>query len=178
MTLSAPASSTTSVSNPLQAKHTPPMPAPPPLLYWTLPQAGQSNSSWHRIFADQHEVLSDGTWYYQHCNGGMSRIEIKHLDAALDNSSLTQIIIQHQEPVSLTPSTVVTAIDAEGCIYNSDVDNQSILTIYPNRTKNLLVQNPRLFWVDTMGTETRRRLCMLAVRLNRVVHSIMGRFMG
>jgi sugar lactone lactonase YvrE len=121
-----------------------------------------------RIYADQHEVSPDGRYYYyQPANGGMSRIETKYLDAAFYNSSLAQELSNYREPFALTPSTGGTAIDAQGNIYNSDTDSQRIIKISPNGTKTLLVQDPRLLWVDAMWVDTQQRLWMPAAQLNR-----------
>ena len=80
---------------------------------------------------------------------------------------MAQVLSDFREPFALTPSTGGTAIDAEGNIYNSDTDNQSILKIYPNGTKTLLCQDPRLLWVDAMWIDTQKRLWMPAAQLNR-----------
>ncbi len=85
------------------------------------------------IYADQHEVSPDGRYYYyQPCEGGMSRIETQYLNDAFYNSTLASVLSQYPEPYALTPSTGGTAIDAQGNIYNSDTDRQAIIKIAPN----------------------------------------------
>ena len=127
-----------------------------------------SGGAFERIYADQHEVSPDGKWYYyQPANGGMSRIETKYLDQAFYNTTLAQVLSDFREPYALTPSTGGTAIDAQGNIYDSDTDSQRIITIHPNGTKTLLVQDPRLLWVDAMWIDTQQRLWMPAAQLNR-----------
>ncbi|KAK4575361.1 hypothetical protein LTR86_001215 [Recurvomyces mirabilis] len=127
-----------------------------------------SGGMFEHIYADQHEVSPDGKYYYyQPSNGGLSRIPTAALDAAFYNSSMAQVLSDYREPFALTPSTGGTAIDAEGNIYSSDTDNQSILKIYPNGTKTLLCQDPRLLWVDAMWIDTQKRLWMPAAQLNR-----------
>ena len=105
------------------------------------------------IYADQLEVSPDAKYfYYQPASGGLSRIETKWLDQAYYNSSLNSnpILGECVEPFALTPSTGGTAIDAKGNIYVSDTDSQRIIKISPGGLKTLLVQDPRLLWVDAM----------------------------
>lgn len=122
------------------------------------------------IYADHLEVSPDGTYfYYQPASGGMSRIEAHWLDEASTNSSLNSngILDQYVSPYAHTPSTGGTAIDAKGNIYVSDTDSQRIIAIAPNGTMTLLVQDPRLLWVDAMWIDTQQRLWMPAAQLNR-----------
>jgi len=127
-----------------------------------------STGAFQRIYADQHEVSPDGKYYYyQPANGGMSRIETQYLDQAFYNSTLAQILTNYVEPYALTPSTGGTAIDADGNIYNSDTDSQRIIKVHTNGTKTLLVQDPRLLWVDAMWVDAQHRLWMPAAQLNR-----------
>lgn len=126
--------------------------------------------SFEYIYADQHEVSPDGRYYYyQPCSGGMSRIETTYLDQALYNSSFNSDSIMDQlvVPYSHTPSTGGTAIDANGNIYVSDTDRQTILRVAPNGTSTVLIQDPRLLWVDAMWIDTQGRLWMPAAQLNR-----------
>lgn len=121
-----------------------------------------------RIYADQLEVSPDGKWlYYQPANGGLSRIQTKYLDQAFYNSSLAQVLSQYREPYAHTPSTGGTSVDADGNVYVSDTDSQRIIKICTNGTMELLVQDPRLLWVDAMWIDTQKRLWMPAAQLNR-----------
>ncbi|KAK4503808.1 hypothetical protein PRZ48_004723 [Zasmidium cellare] len=127
-----------------------------------------SSGQFQYIYADQLEVSPDAKWFYfQPANGGLSRIETKCLDQAYYNSSLAgDQLARYVEPFALTPSTGGTAIDAHGNIYVSDTDSQRIISVAPNGTKSVLVQDPRLLWVDAMwiaGT----KLWMPAAQLNR-----------
>jgi len=127
-----------------------------------------SGGIFEHIYADQHEVSPDGKWYYyQPSNGGMSMIETKYLDQAFYNSTLAQVLSQYRQPYAHTPSTGGTAIDARGNTYVSDTDSQRIITVHPNGTMTLLVQDPRLLWVDAMWIDTQQRLWMPAAQLNR-----------
>jgi hypothetical protein len=127
-----------------------------------------SGNSFEYIYADQHEVSPDGRWYYyQPCSGGMYMIETKYLDQAFYNTTLVQELSQYVIPLAHTPSTGGTAIDALGNIYVSDTDSQRIITLHPNGTQTLLVQDPRLLWVDAMWVDTQQRLWMPAAQLNR-----------
>ncbi|KAK7905436.1 hypothetical protein LTR67_000158 [Exophiala xenobiotica] len=139
------------------------------------------------IYADQHEVSPDGRYYYyQPCEGGMSRIETQYLNNAFYNSTMASVLSQCPEPYARTPSTGGTAIDAQGNIYNSDTDRLAIIKIAPNGTWTTclspvqflpfmpfltfclpVVQDPRLLWVDAMWIDTYGKLWMPAAQLNR-----------
>ncbi|EMC92158.1 hypothetical protein BAUCODRAFT_142735 [Baudoinia panamericana UAMH 10762] len=102
------------------------------------------------------EVLPDGQWlYYEPSSGGMSRIETKWLDGAFYNSTLNDnsILDRYVQPFAHTPSTGDTAIDAQGNVYNSDIDSQRVVKINPNVDA---------MWIDRNGT-----LWMPANQLNR-----------
>jgi sugar lactone lactonase YvrE len=122
------------------------------------------------IYADQLEVSPDGKhFYFQPANGGLQRIATKWLEQAFYNSSLNSndILGAYVEPYAHTPSTGGTAIDANGAIYVSDTDSQRIIKIATNGTMELLVQDPRLLWVDAMWIDSQQRLWMPAAQLNR-----------
>lgn len=122
------------------------------------------------IYADQLEVSPDAKWfYYQAASGGMFRIETKYLEMAFYNSSLNsnEVLGAYVQPYSNTPSTGGTSIDADGNIYVSDTDSQRIIKLSSNGTKTLLVQDPRLLWVDAMWITSDKKLWMPAAQLNR-----------
>lgn len=122
------------------------------------------------IYADQLEVSPDGKYFYfQPANGNLQRIATEWLDQAFYNSSLNSndILGAYVEPYAHTPSTGGTAIDANGDIYVSDTDSQRIIKICANGTMELLVQDPRLLWVDAMWVDAQQRLWMPAAQLNR-----------
>lgn len=122
------------------------------------------------IYADQLEVSPDGKYFYfQPANGGLQRVATEWLDKAFYNSSLNSndILGPYVEPYANTPSTGGTAIDADGAIYVSDTDSQRIIKIAANGTMELLVQDPRLLWVDAMWIDTQQRLWMPCAQLNR-----------
>ncbi|PHH87913.1 hypothetical protein CDD83_8242 [Cordyceps sp. RAO-2017] len=120
------------------------------------------------LHADQLEVSPDGRWfYYQPANGGMSRIETKHLDRAFHDAKLRGELGRYVEPFALTPSTGGTAIDAEGNIYVSDTDRLAIQRIRPSGKVETLIQDDRLVWVDAMWVDSRGQLWLPAAQLNR-----------
>ncbi|KAI1076123.1 major royal jelly protein [Whalleya microplaca] len=122
------------------------------------------------VHADQLEVSPDGAWlYYQPPPGGLSRIATRHLDAAFANVSLAGALGGFVEPVAPTPHTGGTAVDAEGTIWSSDVDRQTIYRIAPNGTISVFVQDPRLLWIDAMWIDTSGKLWLPSVQLNRGV---------
>jgi len=117
------------------------------------------------IHADQLEVSPDGAWLYvQPCCGGMSRIETRLLDdVTIAASDLADAV----RPFADTPSTGGTAMDASGVIYLSDVDTSRILTITPDGAVSVLIDDPRLVWVDAMWIDDAGNLVMPAPQLNR-----------
>ncbi|KAJ9643818.1 hypothetical protein H2204_001963 [Knufia peltigerae] len=131
---------------------------------------GPTGMTYLYVYADQHEVSPDGKYYYyQPCEGGMSRIATRYLNDAFYNSTLASVLSQYPEPYALTPSTGGTAIDAQGNVYNSDTNRQLVLKIAPNGTSTILVQDPRLLWIDAMWIDTYGKLWMPAAQLNRGV---------
>ncbi|GJE60772.1 hypothetical protein MPOCJGCO_2888 [Methylobacterium trifolii] len=129
------------------------------------PMHGPDGKPLH-IHADQIEVSPDGRWvYYQPSSGRMSRIDTRYLDDTdLDAASLAT----HVERFADTPSTGGTAIDAEGNLYVSDTDQLSVLKLMPDGSRTMLVQDPRLVWVDAMWIDADGRLWMPAAQLNRM----------
>ncbi|KAF2720262.1 major royal jelly protein [Polychaeton citri CBS 116435] len=120
------------------------------------------------VYADQLEVSPDGEcFYFQPASGGMSVIKTEYLDNAYYNSSLAGVLEQYVEPFAHTPSTGGTAIDAQGNIYCSDTDRQAVLKIAPNGTQSVLVEDPRLLWVDAMWIDAKQQLWLPAAQLNR-----------
>ncbi|KXT01923.1 hypothetical protein AC578_2551 [Pseudocercospora eumusae] len=121
------------------------------------------------VHADQLEVSPDGKWFYfQPLNGGMSKIETKWLDQAYYNTSLAGDALKSSvQPHALTPSTGGTAIDEDGCIYVADIDSQRIIKVDPSGKKTLVVQDPRLLWIDAMWIDSEKKLWMPAAQLNR-----------
>lgn len=126
------------------------------------------NGSFSYSNADQIEVSPDGEYlYFQPCNGDMSRVATRYLDAALYDDDAAAALSGYVEPFSLTPATGGTAIDADGNIYVGDTDRQSVWRVYPNGSSSLLVHDPRLLWVDAMWVDSNNTLWMPAAQLNR-----------
>ncbi len=119
-----------------------------------------------KIHADQLEVSPDGKFfYYQPASGPMSRIATRYLDdPALPNAQLAK----HITTFAKTPSTGGTAIDANGTIYCSDVDQHRVLAIDPDGNTRVLVEDPRLLWVDAMWIDAAGFLYMPAAQLDRM----------
>ncbi|GJE26873.1 major royal jelly family protein [Methylobacterium organophilum] len=117
------------------------------------------------IHADQLEVSPDGRWlYYQACTGPLYRIETKWLD---DAAASDEERGRHVELFAATVSTGGTAIDADGTIYASDIDNLRILTIAPDGRIGTLVQDPALVWGDAMWIDEEGGLWIPAAQMNR-----------
>lgn len=107
-----------------------------------------ANGNEKRVGLDQLEVSPDGKYlYYQPVPVPMARIESQYLD----NPTLTSAEVAKQAKHWLaTWSTGGTAIDSEGNIYSSDVNNSSIKRISPAGKVTTVIADPRLVWVDAM----------------------------
>jgi hypothetical protein len=60
-----------------------------------------------------------------------------------------------------------TAIDAQGNVYVSSLDQQEIIKILPNGTMSVFIRDDRLLWVDAMWIDSQQKLWMPAAQLNR-----------
>ena len=118
------------------------------------------------IHADQLEVSPDGKFfYYQPASGPMSRVATRYLDnPKLSSPQLAKNITTFAK----TGSTGGTAIDDAGNIYCSNTDRHSITVISPEGRQRLLVQDPRLLWVDAMWIDAEGWLYMPAAQLDRM----------
>jgi sugar lactone lactonase YvrE len=126
-----------------------------------------------RIHADQLEVSPDGRHlYYQPASGPMYRIETRWLN---DPSIPAAEVARHAERWVDTPSTGGTAIDADGNIYLSDVNDLRILKITPDRRVTMLIEDPRLLWADAMWIDESGFLWIPAAQLNRIAPFQRGR---
>ena len=119
-----------------------------------------------KIHADQLEVSPDGKFvYYQPASGPMSRIATRYLDdPRLPGAQLAK----HVTTFARTRSTGGTAIDAAGAIYSSDLDRHRVLKIDPSGSASVLIEDPRLLWVDAMWIDDRGFLYMPAAQLDRM----------
>ncbi len=118
------------------------------------------------IHTDQLEVSPDGKFFfYQPASGPMSRLATRYLDnPKLSSQQLAKNITTY----SKTGSTGGTAIDSEGNIYCSDTNKHSILVLDREGRQRLLVQDPRLLWVDAMWIDAAGYLYMPAAQLDRM----------
>ncbi len=119
-----------------------------------------------RIHADQLEVSPDGRWlYYQPASGPLWRVETHYLqDTGIDEKSLAQQVSLFYK----TPSTGGTAIDADGNLYVSDVDQQQIIRISPEGKAETILKDPRLAWCDALWMDEKGYLWLPAGQLNRL----------
>jgi sugar lactone lactonase YvrE len=115
--------------------------------------------------ADQIEVSPDGnTVYYQPNAGPLSAIGAQYLD----DSKLTDAErAKHVRPFINNGTAGGTAIDSQGNIYVSDCDNNRVLKVTPAGVQSVLVQDPRLIWVDAMWITPDGKLWMPAAQMNR-----------
>jgi sugar lactone lactonase YvrE len=118
------------------------------------------------IQVDQLEVSGDGRWlFFQPASGPFSKIETKWLKPDVPES----VIEQHVEHFADTPSTGGTAIDAAGNIYVSDVDRLRVLKVSRTGETSIVIEDPRLIWVDAMWIDNDGFLWMPAAQVNRLV---------
>lgn len=117
------------------------------------------------VHADQLEVSPDGKYlYYQPCSGPLWRIETR----LLDDKNVTDLErAKSATRFAETTTTGGTAIDAYGNIYASDTNKLAILKITSEGQVSLLLQDPRLIWVDAMWVDSQGYLWMPATQLNR-----------
>lgn len=119
-----------------------------------------------RIHVDQLEVSPDGKFfYYQPASGPMSRVATRYID---DPKLTEPQLAKHVTTFSRTGSTGGTAIDADGNIYCSDTQDHRVWIIDPNGKRSLLVEDPRLIWVDAMWIDDDGYLYMPAAQLDRM----------
>ena len=98
------------------------------------------------IHADQLEVTPDGKYlYYQPLPGPMSRIRTALLD---DVRATPKAVSAGVEFWYDTPALGGTAIGADGTLYLNDIENDSVLSLTPDRVLTTIVGDPRLHWAD------------------------------
>lgn len=118
----------------------------------------------HTVQVDQLEVTPDGQFlYYQALSGPLSRIATRWLD---DPSLSTTQLASHVEPWFDTFSTGGTAIDADGNLYLSDVNNERLIKLTPDRHETVLLADPRLQWPDAMWLDANGDLYVPSTQTN------------
>ena len=117
------------------------------------------------VNADQLEVSPDGRWfYYQPATGPFYRIGTRYLDDPQQSAASLSARVQLW---ARTGASGGTAMDANGVMYASDLNHDSILRITPEGAISTLVQDPRLVWVDAMWIDEQGRLLTPAAQLDR-----------
>ncbi|KAJ6109183.1 hypothetical protein N7486_001417 [Penicillium sp. IBT 16267x] len=115
---------------------------------------------------DQIEVSPDGTYlYYQPCNGGLYRIKTAYVDATLNNATMAELLGDYAEPLTLTPSTGRTTIDADGNMYVSDTNLLAIWRVTPEGRATILLQDDALLWTDLMWVSADKKLWLPASQM-------------
>ncbi len=98
------------------------------------------------IHADQLEVTPDGKYlYYQPLPGPMYRIRTALLD---DAKASPQAVSAGVEFWYDTPALGGTAIGADGTLYLNDIENDSVLSLTPDRVLTTIIRDARLHWAD------------------------------
>ena len=118
-----------------------------------------------KIHADQLEVSPDGQYlYFQPASGPLYRVATRWLDyPSLPNAELARRVTMWYD----TPSTGGTAIDANGNLYVSDVNQRRILKITPEKQTSVVVSDPRLIWADALWIDNQGNLWIPQAQLNR-----------
>ena len=98
------------------------------------------------IHADQLEVTPDGKYlYYQPLPGPMSRIRTALLD---DAHAPPKAVSAGVEFWYDTPALGGTAIAPDGTLYLTDIENDSVLSLTPDRVLTTIIRDARLHWAD------------------------------
>jgi len=98
------------------------------------------------IHADQLEVTPDGQWLFvQPLCGPMVRIPTALIDDPNVPARVLSAAVQFWYD---TPALGGTAITRDGTLLLLDLENDSLLSLSPDRTLTLLLQDPRLHWAD------------------------------
>lgn len=98
------------------------------------------------IHADQLEVSPDGKYlYYQPLPGPMVRISTALLDDPAATPHAVSAGVQFWYD---TPALGGTAIGPDGTLYLNDVENDSVLSLTPERVLATVLRDPRLHWAD------------------------------
>jgi len=118
-----------------------------------------------KIHADQLEVSPDSQYlYFQPASGPLYRIATRWLDdPSLPNAELARQVTRWYD----TPSTGGTAIDANGNLYVTDVNQRLILKITPEKKTSVLVSDSRLIWADALWIDDQGNLLIPQAQLNR-----------
>ncbi len=116
--------------------------------------------------ADQLEVTPDGkTLYFEPASGPVSAIEVQYLnDATLSDAERATHVYEHAE----IGSTGGSAIDAQGNMYATNVNQSGIDKILPNGKVILFLYDPKILnWPDALWITADGRLWIPVPQLDR-----------
>ncbi len=117
------------------------------------------------IHADQLEVSPDGRrLYVQPLCGPMSRVDTALLDDPKTPPATLSAGISFWYD---TPALGGTAIAPDGTLYLNDLENDSILSLSPDRVLTQLVRDPRLHWADAPFLSPKGTLFVPVPQLDR-----------
>ncbi len=117
------------------------------------------------INADQLEVSPDGRHLYvQPLCGPMSRIDTALLD---DPQTSPRALSAGVSFWYDTPALGGTAIAPDGTLYLNDLENDSILSLSPDRMLLQLIRDPRLHWADAPFLSPKGTLFVPVSQLDR-----------
>ncbi|MBE7210261.1 MAG: hypothetical protein INR65_04515 [Gluconacetobacter diazotrophicus] len=117
------------------------------------------------LHADLEEVTPDGKQLYvQPLCGPMSRIPTAVLDdpTVPDKQVAAAPVFWYD-----TPALGGTAIEADGTLVLNDIENDSVLTLSPDRVLTEVIRDPRLHWADAPVLAGHDTLLIPAAQLDR-----------
>ncbi len=117
------------------------------------------------IHADQLEVSPDGRrLYVQPLCGPMSWVDTALLDDPKTPPATLSAAVSFWYD---TPALGGTAIAPDGTLYLNDLENDSILSLSPERVLTQLMRDPRLHWADTPFLSPKGTLFVPVPQLDR-----------
>ncbi|MBB4097957.1 L-dopachrome tautomerase-related protein [Sphingomonas kyeonggiensis] len=119
-----------------------------------------------RVHSDPLEVTPDGQWLlFGPLEGPWSRVPTRVLD---DPALRPDAVAAAVEPFADLPPMGGSVMDADGNLYFSSLADHSIRKRTPAGVVSVIIQDPRLHWVDAMFITKDGRLLMPAAQLDRV----------
>jgi sugar lactone lactonase YvrE len=119
-----------------------------------------------RVHSDPLEITPDGQWLlFGPLEGPWSRVPTKLLD---DPAQRAETLAAAVEPFADLPPMGGSVMDAEGNLYFSTLADNSIRKRTPQGAVTVIIQDPRLHWVDAMFITEDGLLLMPAAQLDRV----------
>ncbi len=118
-----------------------------------------------RVNTDPMEVSPDGEWFYfGTLEGPWSRIATQWLD---DFSAPAETLTAKVDPWADLPPVGGTVMAADGSLYFTELSTNSLKRRAPDGSITLIVQDPRLHWVDAPTIDDQNRILLPVPQLDR-----------